>query len=392
MRRLWVIAILFTVGCAAPAAQPDRSASASETTTPTSAPPSPKSSAAAPSAAATVQGTEFDWAERGGRIDTYSLPSDPRGQWGVLAPISAGQVLVTNIPLIRPSDEERLRYVSDLSRLDVRSGAIQPLVRLAPGMQVYGPTVAGGSIAWVETSAVDLRAYDWRLHLTDTANGADRVVASDAGVRASGVSGSVVPVLDYDGSTLVYTRLAARGEGPVWELRRLSGGVEETIAEVGGVATRRITSITLHEKMILWVESVLEPSPHAVIGQFDLAAKTVRRTTTTLDHVYQIAIRGDAMFLATGRGVLETDTNITRQLVPMTPDSATVDQMAIVDDYLIYRSFDREETVTAIDLRSRSRAVLAKGVTAGPNDGNKVVLWVHRSGGTNPGSFAIARL
>lgn len=52
----------------------------------------------------------------------------------------------------------------------------------------------------------DVRAFGWKLHLTNLNDGTDRIVRMDPGIHPDGVQ-SVIPKIAYDGTSLVYTVL-----------------------------------------------------------------------------------------------------------------------------------------------------------------------------------------
>lgn len=337
----------------------------------------------------------FNWPRRVGPLDYYTLPKTTRGDWTARAPLSDDTVLLTLIPGTPPaSDAERLMFVSELASLDLKTAAVRTLVQLPAGASAYGPIVVGTMIAWVETSAVDLRAHGWKLHLTDAVSGADRVVARDPGVRAEEVF-SVIPAIAFDGSTLLFTVLARREGGAVWELHRLKDGREDTIAHLPEAGTRRFIRVTLDHRSIAWIEAVSQPDTYVNLGVFDLASAEVRGLRTTLSSVYQALLTPERVFLATGVGVMETDRALSYEPKKISPESTPVvppvSELAMPGSYLLYRNFDVGETLAAIDLSSGSHAVLATKATAGPVHANGVVLFSERPAVNTPQRIGILK-
>lgn len=155
------------------------------------------------------------------------------------------------------------------------------------------------------TSAVELRAYGWQLHVTDVSTGDERVVATDPGARLAGID-SVIPSLAFDGTTVLLTVLTNDGGTERWQLRSLRGGRESTIAELVHPTQRGINRVTVDQLSVAWVEATHE-TPAQVLAVRAEATGTISRRAIQLDAIYQFDLVGARLYLATGRGVFETD-------------------------------------------------------------------------------------
>lgn len=378
------LALLIGSGCT-PVAQPAPTVTASPT--PAMSVASPVASSPAATRPPSSEESGIGGVQALGRVRHYELPKDPQGQWVTTAALEADAVVVALLPGTPPSDEERRRFRMLLGRLDLRTGAVATLVELDPGTTMYGTAVAGRMIAWVETSPIDLRALGWKLHLTDAVSGADRVVLTDPGIHPDGLD-SVIPVFDYDGSSILYTVLSRRQDGVAWELRRLKDGREQIIAELADIRDRRFMAIERDDRSIVWLEDVMRPSPHTVIGIYDLNSGAVTRRTTTV-RAGTLALTPERIFLGTDLGVAETDRVASYEPKRSGPAGLPAEQLAVVGAYLLYGRFDGAQSLVARDLGSGAETVLATGVTSGPSVANGVVQWYERTKGSTPARVVI---
>ena len=362
--------LALAVGCVPQGTQPTNSPAAASAASPTDGGPH-----ATASGAVTISPTPV--AKVLAPMSYRRLPEHPRGQWSAWAAIGPTSVLAALIPGRPPTnDEERLQFVSELAVLNITDGSVKPLVRLQPGNTVYSPILVGSAVAWVETSAVDLRAYGWKLHLTDVSTGDDRVVATDPGARLAGAD-SVVPSLAFDGTNLLFTALTNDGGTERWQLRSLRGGRESTIAELVDPTKRRINRVTVDQQSVAWVEATHEP-PSQILAVRSQATGTISRRAIQLDAIYQIELIDERLYLATGRGVFETDRANVVAPVRISAGEWAVDQMGVLSGHLVYRAFDPAESVFAMRIGSRESTTVATGLTAGPRSGNGVLLFTKR--------------
>lgn len=379
-RAILLLILVVLAGCAPQGVQPavaDRTAGAEGTVTPVAA--------QTPLPPETTPPSHSDGGSLLPPPRSYRLPFNPEGHWAALTPIDSTAVLVALIPAKAPaSDAERQGFVSELARVDVRTGSVKTLLRLPAGNNVYGAVIAGNTIAWVETSAVDLRAYGWKLHLTDAVTGEDRVVATDPGVRVAGVQ-SVIPSVAFDGTTLLFTALSDQGGDERWQLRRIEAGRQETIAELSEPTTRRFNWVMVDRGASAWIEVTHRPASQ-VLAIKPHSAAAISRRTVALDAIYQIALHGDRVFLATGRGVFETDRLGSQTPIRISPGDWTVSQMSVMADHLVYRAFDPAASVIATRIGSPDSVTLATGITAGPRAGNGALVFTKQA--TDPAATA----
>jgi hypothetical protein len=351
--------------------------------------PSPSQSVTSPSATPRSTTTPiFDWSTQVGAIRYATLPSDARGQWVPRALLDNGGVLISlivNNP--NATAEQRAAFVSELARYDPRDGTVKTLVRPSPGAQTIRPIVGGGSVAWIEATE-DLRAYGWKIHVTDIHSGSDKIAAIDDGYHPEGVS--VLPSIAFDGSQLLFTRVAAVAAEPNWQLHWLRNGTDRVIVTVPRVREQALLSPAFDTQTIVWTENSTFPDAHETVGIFDIGKDAIiKQARTGLSAVYQIILTTSNMYIATGSGVYESDRGLSYEPRRFTPEEAAVDQIAVIGHYLVYRNFDRDATVAAIDLATGSRARLGTNATYGPVGYQQAVLWFERGASPSAGRIAI---
>jgi hypothetical protein len=334
---------------------------------------------------------DFDWSTAVGKIDHHVLPGHDRGGWNAFAAIPPNGVLSALFPTTPLPDTERSNYVSELARIDLDDGSVKTLVRLPPGKNVFSPVVRGTTAAWVETDALDMRAHGWKLHLTDLATGADRLVVSDPGERLEGTS--LLPAIGFDGSAVFFTALTTAEGGAKWELRRWDDGRVDTIAALGDPHIQRFLNVAVDERSVAWIEQLAGQEIRFTVAVYDLASgRTSRQSLDQRGAVYTVALAGERVFLGTDFGVFETDRSASIEPKKVSAESSPVDTLAVAGNYLIYRNFDPAESLVAIDLRSGARAVLATGVTTGPRYTDGLVIWFERPSGPGLGRVGATRV
>lgn len=384
------VGLLLIIASCAPASQ----VSAPTPTAAALASPAPRAAVVTPSStpAAAPSAEEFDWRARVAPIRHFELPKHPNAdlEWAIGPPIGPDSVLMVMSAGPRRG-LDRAAVVYDLARYDLATSAITTLVRPPAGTGGV-PIVAGRTAAWVERSLTDLRAYGWRIHVTDVSTGADRVVARDPGFRPPDVQ-SVLPAFAFDGSAIVYTTLAEIDGKLRWQLRRLrvSDASDEVIAELPDPGRQDFNRVGFDDRAVIWTErAYLQPEPRQTIGIYDITSRTTTRRESPLRNVYAIVLAGERLFLGTGSGLFETDRRIARQPVRLSQDAFAVDQVGVSGRFLLYSSHGPGEPLYAIDLESGGRARLATGVTTGPEIANGTVLWFERAQGSTPGRSGLS--
>lgn len=143
----------------------------------------------------------------------------------------------------------------------------------------------------------------------------------------------------------------------------VADGTDDSVATLTRIRDQRFLSIAIDAQSIAWTENVTNPDSHATVGIYDLATRAiVVRERTAMSSVYQIAFSATKVYFATGLGVLESDRALSYEPRRFAPEGTSVDQIAVVGDYLVYRNFDPGQTVTALDLAARAR-MRVSGVT-----------------------------
>lgn len=381
MKYLAAIALVSAVATAA-CARPTPSTSVIPP--PTSAP----SSAAAASAALSPVGPAASGYYRG---PIYAqLPSRTQGEWSARVLLDGGDILLTSGPA--GPNEDAAKFVSEVVRFNSSSKALTPLLQLAPGMQVIQPRAVKDTLAWIE-GPQDLRAFGWKIHVTDIHSAQDRVVASDSGVHA--ISNSVLPAIALTDGRLAYTSLEQGTNGPEWRLHSLAlaDGRDVVIASLTNPRDARFLSLWIDAQTLAWSENVVGQDPHTNVGVFDIAGSRILfRGRTVISAAYQIVAWRDDLFFATQDGLLRSDRAVTRPPVPISPEKAPVDTLTVVGDTVLYNNFDQGNTLAAIDLRTGEHSRIATNVTRGPVSYGHQVFWFEKATSGLPARAAVLDL
>jgi hypothetical protein len=322
---------------------------------------------------------EFNWANRVGSIRYAKMPTSQRGEWVLRAALDANSVLVALIPNgSSPAIRESQR--SELARVNLENGTVKTLVELSPGTQVIGPIAVRETIAWVEAGALELRAYGWKIHVTDALTGSDRVIATDPGLRID-QSTSVVPAIAFDGTTLLYSILAQTRSGMEWQLRRLRDGRDDVIASLPDAQARRFMRLAVDDRGAVWSEAVLAPQLATEVAILDETGPPFRKAIS-VSNIYQIVLVGERVVLATDAGLMGMERSVPSSPRRVSREVGTIAQIARLGDYILYRNFDSAESVAAVDMRSGEHALIGTGATFGPIEANGAAVWFERASGT----------
>lgn len=279
----------------------------------------------------------------------------------------------------------------ELARLDATTMEIHSLLRLAPGMQAASVVVGTDTFAWVEMSATDLRGYDWRLHLTSAIDGADRVIASDPGLRIEAGFTDHSPTLWFDGTTLLYTILVkGSGASPAWELRRLRAEQTDRLAQLASASAQRFIRFDAVGDTVAWLEGDRSAGPieQATVASFSGSGPARRRALNSRAYVLRLAPAG--VYVGTEQGVVLLASDLTGSIAGLPGDPGVVEQLALLGRYVLYGNTNLQ-TTTAVDPTSRAVARLGQNVTYGPIQGDGFALWFERDPAGGPGKYAIAR-
>src|SRR5438309_5282726 len=156
-------------------------------------------------------------------------------------------------------------------------------------------------------------------------------------------------------------------------------------------STQYIITLAADVRTVAWVEDdgSFDPNKLPTIAVFDRAVRSISRTTLSVPTaVYQIAFKDDSIILATGLGVFNAPRKFDGSVSKLAPENATVDQLGVVGDYVIYRNYDPGQTVAAIDSRSGARATLGSNATTGPFVANGRAMWYEHPTGSEPAKIA----
>jgi len=315
------------------------------------------------------------------------LPRLPRGEWSARGLLDNGDVLLTSNPA-GPADDPST-FVSEIARFDPQSKAVTSLMRLPEAKQVIQPIAAGDTLAWIE-GPYDLRAFGWRIHLTEIRSGNDRVIAVDSGVHS--ISNSVLPAIALGAGGLAYTKLDQGSGGPEWRLHHVSPveGSDVVIAALDNASDSRFLSLCIDAQTLAWSENFIGQDPHTNIGVYDLpGSHMIFRGRTNLSGAYQIAASDQSLFFATQSGLLKSPRNLASAPVVISPESAPVDTVTVVGHAVLYNNFDRGNTVAAIDLLTGEHTQLAQNVTRGPVSYGSYVFWFEKASNGTPARAAV---
>lgn len=301
------------------------------------------------------------------RATHVGVPGEPTGGWGLAADFADGTLLLELAP-----NEVRGRMNATLARLDPRTTQMTPVLTGPPGKNMGYFSAGTRTFSWIELNPSDPAALDWRLHITDAVTGADRVVATDPGVRIISQGPwtySYRPITYFDDRSLIYTVMVVSDGVPATQLRRLTGTSTETLFTVPDAATNAVARLTADARSIAWLQFELPKSDFDVKTTLvvrDNATGLVRRLSISSGLTLRFA--SDYIFVGAKEGLFVIDRGL-EGAVRRISDVPNIENVALVGSQVLFRS-NSDHTIRAISPEGGLAAVVDTNVTVGPYQSN----------------------